>query len=238
MNPNYRQSLQQANQMLRTGKGADCARLCQQLLQQMPGEVNALQLLALGQQQSGDFVGADASFRAAISAAPKMPQGLLAYAAFLRQQERLPEAEEYLRKAAELAPGSPEVWNALARLFYQQATWVEAMRYALKAADLAPQTPALWELAAAIAQKQHNVPEAIALCRKGIKYNSRAPRLHYSLAQLLRQECDFAEAADAYEQARQLGFDQPDVYRNRAEALLDSGDIEAALACADAGVER
>ncbi|WOJ97536.1 putative 2OG-Fe(II) oxygenase [Congregibacter brevis] len=238
MNPNYRQSLQQANQMLRTGKGADCARLCQQLLQQMPGEVNALQLLALGQQQSRDFVGADASFRAAISAAPQMPQGLLAYAAFLRQQERFTEAEKTLRKAAELAPGSPEVWNALARLFYQQGTWDEAMRCTLKATDIAPQMPALWELAAAIAQKQHNAPDAIALCRKGIGHNPSAPRLHYSLAQLLRQECDFAEAADAYEHAQQLGFDQPDVYRNRAEALLDSGDIDAALACADAGVER
>ncbi|MDP5052802.1 MAG: putative 2OG-Fe(II) oxygenase, partial [Congregibacter sp.] len=47
-----------------------------------------------------------------------------------------------------------------------------------------------------------------------------------------------AEAAQAYEQARELGFEQPDLYRNRAEALLDSGDIEAAVNCANAGVAR
>jgi tetratricopeptide (TPR) repeat protein len=58
------------------------------------------------------------------------------------------------------------------------------------------------------------------------------------LAQLLREDCDFAGAAQSYEQARELGFDQPDLYRNRAEALLDSGDIEAAVVCADAGVAR
>jgi tetratricopeptide (TPR) repeat protein len=238
VNPNYRQSLQTANQLLRSGRGADCARLCQQLLQQMPGEANALQLLALGQQQAGDFEAAEDSFRAALHAAPKIPQPLLAYAAFLRQRERFVEAQETLLEALKLAPELVDVSNALARLHYQQEHWPQAMRYVLKAADLAPAAPPLWELAAAIAQKQNDVPHALELCRRGLKHNPEAPRLQYSLAQLLRQECDFAESAEAYERARQLGFEQPDLYRNRAEALLDSGDIEAAVVCANAGVER
>ncbi|EAQ96412.2 tetratricopeptide repeat protein [Congregibacter litoralis] len=238
MNPNYRQALQQAHQMLRAGKGADCARLCQQLLQQMPGEANALQLLALGQQQSGDLVGADGSFRAAIAASPGQPQAMLAYATFLRNQGRFAEAQDQLQQALAGAPNSPEVWQALARLHYQQESWQEAQRCITKATELAPQAPPLWELAAAIAQKQGDVAQALALCRQGIGHNPKASRLHYSLAQLLRQECDFVEAAAAYEQALKLGFDQPDLYRNRAEALLDAGDIEAALACANTGVER
>ncbi len=224
--------------MLRAGRGADCAQLCQQLLQQMPGEANALQLLALGQQQSGDVVGADRTFQAAIAASPQQPQALLAYAAFLRQQARFDEAEKQLQKALASAPDSPDVWQALARLHYQQENWPEAMRCITRATELAPQAPPFWELAAAIAQKQNDVAQALALCQKGIAHNPKAPRLHYSLAQLLRQECDFEEAAAAYQKALNLGFDQPDLYRNRAEALLDAGDIDAALACANTGVER
>lgn len=238
MNANYRQSLQTANQMLSSGRGAECAQLCLQLLQQIPKEPNALQLLALGQQQAGNAAEADESFRAAILAAGKTPQPYIAYAAFLRQQERFDDAEAHLRKAIEIAPKSPQAWHALARLFYQQQVWPEALRCALASADLAPQTPPLWELAAAAAQKLPDVMQAMKLCRQGIEHNSKAPRLHYSLAQLLRQDCAFAEAAEAYERAGKLGFDHPDLFRNRAEALLDSGDIHAAVTCADAGVER
>lgn len=238
MNAKYRQSLQTANQMLTSGRGAECARLCLQLLQQMPKEPNALQLLALGQQQAGNAVEADQSFLAAIDAAVETPQPYVAYAAFLRQQERFADAETHLRKAIEIAPKAPQAWHALARLFYQQQVWQEALRCALQAAEFAPQTPALWELAAATAQKSGDVTQALSLCRQGIQHNPKAPRLHYSLAQLLRQDCEFVEAAATYERARQFGFDHPDLFRNRAEALLDSGDIDAAVNCADAGVER
>jgi len=162
----------------------------------------------------------------------------IAYAAFLRQQERFTDAETQLRKATELAPKSSQAWHALARLFYQQQAWQEALRCALTSAELAPQTPSLWELAAAGAQKLGDVTQALSLCRQGINHNPQAPRLHYSLAQLLRQDCEFAEAAATYERARQCGFDHPDLFRNRAEALLDSGDIDEAVNCADAGVAR
>lgn len=238
MNQNYRQSLQAANQLLRAQRGAESLRLCQQLLQQIPNEPNALQLLGLSQQQIGDFAAAELSFKAALNAAPKLPQPLLAYAAFLRQRGRFAQAKETLESALALAPELVDVWNALARLHYQQELWSEAMSYTLKAVELAPTSAPLWELAAAIAQKQQDVQRALELCRAGLEHSPKAPRLHYSLAQLLRQECDFVESAAAYERARQLGFEQPDLYRNRAEALLDSGDIEAAVTCANAGVER
>ncbi|WOJ92364.1 putative 2OG-Fe(II) oxygenase [Congregibacter variabilis] len=238
MNQNYRQSLQAANQLLRAQRGAESLRLCQQLLQQNPNEPNALQLLGLSQQQIGDVAAAELSFKAALKAAPKLPQPLLAYAAFLRQRGRFAQAKETLESALALAPELVDVWNALARLHYQQELWSEAMSYTLKAVELAPGAAPLWELATAIAQKQHDVPRALELCRAGLKHSPKAPRLHYSLAQLLRQDCEFAEAAKAYEQARLLGFEQPDLYRNRAEALLDSGDIGAAVTCANAGVER
>ena len=42
---------------------------------------------------------------------------------------------------------------------------------------------------------------AISACRTGLRHAPAAARLHYSLGQLLREDCRFAEAAQAYEAA-------------------------------------
>jgi thioredoxin-like negative regulator of GroEL len=62
--------------------------------------------------------------------------------------------------------------------------------------------------------------------------------MHYSLGQLLRQECDFEEAAAAYEAALGHGHVTPDAYRNLAEAWLEAGQPAKAMAAADGGVQE
>ena len=104
--------------------------------------------------------------------------------------------------------------------------------------ELAPANAAAWELLAAISQKRGALEQAIAACREGLAHVPDAPRLLYSLAQLLREDTDFASSAEAYLQAQRAGFDSPDLYRNRGEALLESGDPQGALACAREGTQR
>ncbi len=52
-----------------------------------------------------------------------------------------------------------------------------------------------------------------------LRHAPAAARLHYSLGQLLREDCRFAEAARAYEAAHAYGFDTPDLYRTAARRI-------------------
>jgi predicted Zn-dependent protease len=89
-----------------------------------------------------------------------------------------------------------------------------------------------------VQQKCGEIDAAIATCRQGIRQQPDAPRMHYSLGQLLRQECEFEEAATAYEAAVKQGHTTPDAYRNLAEAWLEAGYPDRAMAAADNGVQR
>ncbi|MFK7830009.1 MAG: tetratricopeptide repeat protein [Congregibacter sp.] len=238
MNTNYQQQLRQAHAMLQQNRPTDCISVCKRLLSRMPGELNAQHLLALALQRAGQPQEAERSFLKALKAAPKNPELLVGLAKVLRSLGRLSEAEHRLRKALKVAPDSAAAAYTLALTLFSGARFDEAERYVMPLLGPSQRNPAVWELAAAIAQKHGELAVAISRCREGITAIPNAPRLHYSLAQLLRQECEFEAAAAAYADALRLGYAEPELYRNRSEALLDAGDLPAANACIAEGVDR
>lgn len=232
------QELAAIQQLIQQGAFAEAASRVKTLLKRQHDMPQLQRLLAVSLARSGDHAGADRAYRAALRAAPKSPELLVEYGQFLRGTGRSGQAERHLRKALKVAPESAAAWRALGLLLRSGGQLGEAEHCARRVTELEPSNPAGWELLAAILQRLGDVPGAIATCRRGVEFAPRAPRLHYSLGQLHREDCDFGAAADAYEQARLLGFDTPDLYRNRAEALLDGGDGDAALGCARDGVRR
>jgi tetratricopeptide (TPR) repeat protein len=232
-----RTTLQQAAALLQAGRIKDSARLCRQVLAALPGQPDALHLLALAARNRGDSARADRLFRESIAAAP-IPDVLLNHGIFLRGLGRLAEAEAQLRAALKLAPKLAAGWHNLGLLLYAAGELREAGRCARMLTSLEPARPAGWELLAAIQQKQGDNLAAIAACEQGLVHAPAASRLHYSRAQLLREESRFGEAAAAYGTALACGYETPDLYRNLAEALLESGELERALGSADAGIAR
>ena len=231
-------ALQQAVTRLQAGEPEGAAVLCRKLLLQLPGQADALHLLATATLELGQLAEAEKLFLESLARAPRRPDMLVSYGNFLRNQGRLKEAQQRLRKAVKLAPDFVPAWHGLGLTVYKVGEMQEAFRCARKLTRLAPDFPAGWELLAAIEQKRKEPTAAIDACRAGLRHQPEAPRLLYSLAQLLRQECEFMEAAEVYESARISGFEAPDLYRNQAEALLESGDLERALDCATAGVAK
>jgi uncharacterized protein (TIGR02466 family) len=230
--------LQQAAGLIRSGRAADGATLCRQLLQHNPRQPDALQLLAMAARDSGALPEAETLFRESLASAPGRPDIMVNLANLLRSQNGGVEAKRLLRKATRQAPEYVPGWHSMGLLLHTAGDEVEALRCARRVTTLAPGFPAGWELVAAIEQKRNRPAAAIAACREGLKHEPKAPRLHYSLAQLLRQECEFEDAAACYGEARALGMEAPDLYRNQAEALLEAGEIEQAMDCATSGVER
>ncbi len=230
--------LQQAAAMMQAGRATEGAALCQQVLKQTPEQPDALHLLAMAAVASGEPAAAETLFLQSLARAPRRADILVNFGDFLRLQGRMAEGRKRLRKAVKLGPEYVPGWYKLGILLHGTGELKEAARCARRVTDLAPRYPAGWELLAAIEQKGGNPSAAIAACRTGLAQEPQAPRLQYSLAQLLRQECDFAAAAVAYDAASALGYNTPELHLNWAEALLEAGDIKQAMACATAGVEQ
>lgn len=225
-------------QLLQRGRFEDAELVCRELLRRHPRTPQLLHMLAVAMERSGDTEGADGAYRDALQVQGASVPLLLDYGRFLRATGRNGQAERRYRKALKLDPNSVPAWRALGLLLRRDGQFGEAERCARRATELAPSDPATWELLAAVQQSRGELQAAIASCRAGLERAPNAPRLLYSLGQLLREDCDFSAAAAAYEDARRAGFDTPDLYGNRAEALLESGDPEGALACAREGTQR
>ncbi len=237
MNPSA-QMLSQAATLLQQKHFDDCIRLCRQCLSRAPSMTDFQHLLALAQQRSHRNADAEKTFRQLVAREPKRADYLLSYGAFLRAQGHMAQAERRLRKACKLSPEFHQAWHALGLLLFASDRPGDAFACARKVTALATDFAPGWELAAAAAQRQGSLEDAIQACREGLQHLPTAPRLHYSLAQLLRERCEFDAAAAAYTAARDCGLDSPDLYQNHADALLDGGHPEDALAVAESGVKR
>lgn len=236
--PEIRRALNQAAEALKAGHIGDAIARCERLLTVVPNEPDALHLMAMAYAGGGDVENAIARFEQSLAAAPRRHDIHINFGNFLREQGRAHEARQHLRKAVKLAPNFAHGWYYLGLLSRAMGDMDEALKCAHKVTMLGPTGAEGWEMLAAVQQSRGHVTEAIEACREGLRHCPDAPRLHYSLAQLLRQECEFEEAASAYTAAANHGLSTPDLFINQAEAYLEAGDPEAAVASADTGVSR
>ncbi|MEQ8409470.1 MAG: putative 2OG-Fe(II) oxygenase [Gammaproteobacteria bacterium] len=235
---NLSEIIQKAVGLMQAGRQAECVALCHKLLERVPGQPDALHLLAMAARNQGDAAAAERLFKQAIAAAPKRADILVNFANFLANQERQREARTLLGKAIKLDPKLMAGWYHLGLLALKMGDQREALRCASKATRLAPAHAPAWELLAAVQQSSGQVAEAIASCRSGLQHQANAPRLHYSLGQLLRQDCEFEASAEAYATAMSQGHVTPDTYRNLAEAWLEAGKPDKAKAAAEGGIQQ
>ena len=230
--------LQQAAALMQGGRLAEGEALCRQVLEVAPAQPEALHLLALAARDRGAALEAESLFRKSLAQAPQQPGVLVNFGNFMRAQGHVAEARDLLRRAIERAPDFVPGWQSLGNLLLGIGKFSDARGCATRVTTLAPRHAAGWELLAAIEQRQGRLDAAIAACRDGLRHSPAANRLHYSLGQLLREDCGFTEAAHAYDEARRCGYETPELYQNRGEALYEAGEVQRALECFAAGIAR
>lgn len=230
--------LKQAASELQAGRLNETAKVCQKILEDHPGQPDALHMLAMAAATSGRLDEAEKLFLEALRFAPKRPDILVNFGSFLRNLGRLSDAQARMRKAVKVAPEFSAGWYNLGLLLHAIFEMPEAARCAQKAIDLEPTHAAAWELLASAEQKRGNADAAIKACRDGLEHSVDSPRLNYALAQLLRQECQFEEAAAAYQLALDKGFRNPELFANMGEALEELGAMDSAVACLDSGLAQ
>ena len=186
--------LQRAADLIQAGNVSDGAALCRQLLAAQPGHPDALHLLAMATRAS-DPQAAEQLFRESLARAPQQPSVRVNFANFLRSSNRTAEAETLLRERRAMAPDFVPGWYNLGILLRLSRTVGGSGTLREQTNALSPRYAAGWELRAAIEQQRGDIAAAIAACRTGLRHAPAAARLHYSLGQVLREDCRFAEAA-------------------------------------------
>ncbi len=230
--------LQKAATELQSGRLNEAAKTCHQILDTYPGQPDALHMLAMAAASSGRLDDAEKLFLEALNHAPKRPDILVNFGNFLRNLGRVADAQVRLRKAVRIAPDFSAAWYNLGLLLHSTFEMREVVKCAQKTCELEPTHAPAWELLASAEQKLGNPDAAIQACRDGMAHTPDSPRLSYALAQLLRQECQFSEAVDAYQLALEKGFRNPELFMNMGEALEETGEVSQALACLDTGLEQ
>jgi uncharacterized protein (TIGR02466 family) len=228
--------LARASHAFRASRHQDCLNICRGLLERSPDNAEALFLVAQAAQQVGDNGLADRAFRMLVGLRPLRSEHWLAYASFLRRHKLLEPAEALLRELLKTSPTLSPAWHMLGLCLFDGGRFQEAVDAAQRSHQIDPARSQGWELAAAARQRMGDLSGAIETCRRALRSVQRPARLHYSLGQLLRQDCAFREAADAYREAEKAGFASPDLYRNLAAAQIDAGDPDAAVVSASRGI--
>jgi len=223
---------------LQQGRFWDCNQICKSILETDPEEPNALFMLGLSASQLGDFAGTGDAFAAALRVTPDRLDLLTAYGAFLRETGKPRESIAVLQRAAKLRPEIASNWHSLAISQLQLNLLEDARESALAILNLAPEQESSWEMAAAVLQRDRNTDGAIETIEQGLAQLPNSPLLHYALAQLRRENCEFKVAAACYRRAENLGFRAADLYRNEAESLLEDGHPEKAVMAARRGLMR
>lgn len=228
--------LAEADRAFRASRFKDCLDICRGLLERDAANAEALFLVAQAAQGAGDNGLADRAYRMLIGLRPLRSEHWLSYATFLHRHRLFDPAEDLLHELLAAMPKLSQGWHLLGLCQFGKGSVDEALEAARRSCQIAPERPEGWELAAAALQRRKDLPGAIATCREGLERVQRSGRLYYSLGQLLRQESDFPGAADAYRAAEKAGLSSPDLYRNLAAALMDSGDPDEAITSAARGV--
>lgn len=238
MKRDLRQDLQRIQTHLLQGQFDAGIRVCREVLTYAPREPNTLYMLGVASAQVGDAETTREAFSTALEFTPDRVDLLLNYGNFLREISAPAEALPLHQRAASLSPQMPDAWKALATTQLRLDLSDEALFSANKFISLAPKDAMAWELAAAAAQKLQRLDDAIAMLSRGIRLIPGSASLNYALGQIYRQQSNFVDAARAYQVAHNLGYRSADLFRNTAEALLESGRAQDAVEFARLGLDQ
>lgn len=214
--------LRKAYQLLREGQLDQCEELCRTAPASQREHPDFLLLFAELRERQGQLKIAESLYERLISSWPKQARYQLIIGKFMRAQGRVDKAERHLRLCIEIEPTYLDAKYHLALLLLSSERQREAVNLGKSLVSSKNKVAAYWELLAAALQRDEQPHEAAIVCEQGLRHCAKNPRLQYSLAQLLRQNCDFERAASAYEKAKSFGFQSPALYENYSEALSEA----------------
>ena len=222
------QDMESASHLMSQGRFVEAAGICAAVVSREPGNAIATHLLGLALKETGDWLQGEQWLRLSIQLEPGRADFHLNLAHLLRRRERYRQAARYYRRASELMPGHSPARRGLALTLNDLGQFGEAepLCRELLAAD--PNDVESWILLGLTLSNQDLLAESEAAYRQAIALDPGSHIAHHNLGSVLsrmeRPEAAFA----ALETAGGLGADGFELAFNRARALLDLNDVDAA----------
>lgn len=197
-------------------------------------------------EQSGNFPGAVAAYKEAITLDPQSAELRVAFGSLYLKSRNVIDAEAQAREAIKVAPDNPEVRKLLARVYLAQ-TFVgttldkEKARAAIKELEevarlnstakieVGSQEVAVYTLIGELYWSLDEEDKALDALKRVAESDGAADKAHFQLAQLYYQKNKYREAAAAARKAYDLNQKSPDYAGLLAKSLLRIGRTQEAL---------
>jgi tetratricopeptide (TPR) repeat protein len=177
-------SLQQAYELMRSGRMTDAELICRAVLDRMPNHPLALDIFGLIAQRQDATGLALTLFQKAVSADAKQPGFRQHLASIYFDLGRVTDAIVQLRKALKLKPDFVEASCDLGKCYLFQGKFDEGIALFRKALAEAPDNPTvIFESASGFAAAGYS-DEAKALLRRAAETGIEVPNAYYELAKI------------------------------------------------------
>jgi len=171
------------------------------------------------------------SFRQALRDSPDNVDAMRFLAAvYLKQEEKLGDAEALLLRATEIAPEFAPAWLDLGLVLIKRMKRMEAIDALLRSTELEPRNANTWEKLASTYSSTGYPEQAAEAFRKAIDLAPGAAGFHMGYGHVLKMLGDQAASLRAYREAIRLRPDFGEVYWSMANHKIftfEDAEIEA-----------
>jgi len=211
------------------GRGEDADKSFEVFFEKDPGSG----AVAAGAEQlrAGEEDDAVQSFRQALRDNPDNVDAMRFLAAvYLKQEEKLGDAEALLLRATEIAPDFAAAWLDLGLVLIKRMKRMEAIDALQRSTELQPRNANAWEKLASTYSSSGYPEQSAEAFRKAIDLAPSAAGFHMGYGHVLKMLGDQAESLRAYREAIRLKPDFGEVYWSMANHKIfkfEDAEIDA-----------
>jgi len=226
---NVTDSLRTAIAHLQAGRPGQARLICQQILSEQADHPDALNLMGIVEQNSGNLAEAATFFGRAIASNPQAPGYHINQGNLQRALGDFPGAEQSYRRALELRPDSPDGHNNLGAALQLQGRMEEAEASYRKAAQIRPDyAEAMYNLGV-LFQEQDRLDDAAESYLQATRVNPGYAQAWNNLGTVRQLQGALEEAEKCYRHALQLQPAYPDGWYNLGNLFQEQGALAQAV---------
>jgi tetratricopeptide (TPR) repeat protein len=235
VNVSAAKAVEMAGQLYGRGQFAQAERVCRQILQSLPGNADAHNILGVVLQALGRGDEAVVSLRRAIELAPTSASVHANLGEILRQQGKTEEAAEILEKAVKLDPNHAQALNNLGITHFERRQMKKAIEYYRRAVSLVPNLAEAYNNLGNALRVTGDIDGAIQAYQDALVHRERYAEAYNNLGTLLQQRGQLDEAEHAFRKAINQNPAHIDAYDNLANIYItQKKDVDALRILGDA----
>ncbi|HYB11623.1 MAG TPA: tetratricopeptide repeat protein, partial [Alphaproteobacteria bacterium] len=237
MNATSQSPIRDAAKLYQSGRIADAANACDNVLLSEPRNVAALHLRGLTCAQRGNYAEACVHLAKALEIEPRSARAQCDLGLVLKSRGSVDAAAARYRAALAIDPDSFEANNRLANLFLEQRKLDEAVVFYRHAVRLRPDFTAAHNNLGVLLTALGRYDEARAYCQRALELAPDNADAHYNLGNLLANLGQYEDAVRFFRRALQINPDMALAHNNVGNTLAKLGRHREAIASYQRAVE-